>query len=98
MNALRISGIEPPGRPLRRGQESEKSLSSLLSLHTNSKYNNFDVSNKDGSRKEIEKCLAFIGFFLNSERTAFPIAVGSLLMVWPYAYVAIHGACGAHTK
>ena len=98
MNDPRISGIEPPDRPLRRGQESEKSLSSLLSLHTNSKYNNFDVSTKDGGREEIEKCLAFQGFFLNSERTAFPIAVGSLLMVGPYAYVAIHGACGARTK
>jgi hypothetical protein len=98
MNALRISGIEPPGRPLRRGQESEKSPSSLLSLHTNSKYNNVDVSTKDGSREEIEKCLAFLGFFLNSERTAFPIAVGSLLMAGPSVYVAIHGACGARTK
>lgn len=98
MNAPRMSGIEPPGRPLRRGQESEKSLSSLLSLHTNSKYNNFDVSTKDGSREEIEKCLAFLGFFLRSKRTAVPIAVGSLLMVGPYVYVAIHGACGARTK
>lgn len=98
MNALRISGIEPPSRPVRRGQESEKSLSSLLSLHTNSKYNNFDVSTKDGGREEIEKCLAFLGLFLNSERTAFPIAVGSLLRVGPYVYVVIHGACGARTK
>ena len=76
MNARRMSGIEPSDRPLRRGQESEKSLSSLLSLHTNSKYNNFVVNTKDGGREEIEKCLAFQGFFLNSERTAFPIAVG----------------------
>lgn len=98
MNVLRILGIEPPGRPLRRGQESEKSPSSLLSLHTNSKYNNFDVSTKDGSREEIEKCLAFLGFFLNSERTPFPIAVGSLSMAGPCGYVAIHGAYGARTK
>lgn len=77
---------------------SEKSLSSLLSLHTISKYNISDESTKDGSREEIEKCLAFLGFFLHSERTAFPIAVGSLLMVGPYVYVAMHGACGAHTK
>ena len=93
-----ISGIEPPGRPLRRGQESEKSLSSLLSLHTNSKYNNFDVSTKDGGREEIEKCLVFRGFFLNSERTTFPIAVGSLLIVWPCVYMARQGVCGARTK
>jgi hypothetical protein len=92
------SGIEPPDRPLRPGLESEKSLSSLLSLHTISKYNNCVVNIKDGGREEIEKCLAFRGFFLNSERTALPIAVGSLLKVGPCVYVVRQEACGARAK
>lgn len=86
------------GRPLRRGQENEKSLSSLLSLHTKSKYYQAVVNIKDGGREEIEKCLVFRGFLLNSERTTFPIAVGSLLIVGPCVYMASQGVCGARTK